>query len=189
MAVTMRNVQGMHGVRTMLGLAAAALAAAAVAQVAPPPAPQPPTPPPATVALPSATLTPIAIVYTPEEGGGRLQVEDWDEADPSLVGMAGARVDYFLVVPATIELRAGESFDLRTLVIQTHGLNGGAVGGAPLKLELEAPDGMLDLALARTNAQLAARAPGIARLWVESYLPRGTGTGEHYRLPVVVIVD
>jgi hypothetical protein len=102
--------------------------------------------------------------------------------------MAGERVDYFTVVPATIELRAGESFDLHLLAIETHGLDGGPVGGAPLKLELEAPDGLLDLALATTNAQLAARAPGIARLWVESYLPRGTGTGEHYRLPVVVLV-
>lgn len=167
----------MDFMRVMIVIAAAALTATAAAQLVPVP-----------FELPTATLTPVAIVYTPEEVSGRLQVEDWDEDGPSLLGMTDERVDYFTVVPATIELRAGESFDLRALAIETHGLDGGPVGGAPLKLELEAPDGLLDLALATTNAQLAARAPGIARLWVESYLPRGTGTGEHYRLPVVVLV-
>lgn len=178
----------MDFMRVIIVIAGSVLAAGAAAQLAP--SLQPPAPPPAPVPieLPTATLTPIAIVYTPEMPGGRIQLEDWDEDGPNLVGMAGERVDYFTVAPATIELRAGESFDLRQLAIEPHGLNGGRVGGVPLELALEAPDGMLDLALATTNAQLAARAPGIARLWVESYLPRGTGTGEHYRLPVVVLV-
>ena len=102
--------------------------------------------------------------------------------------MLGARIDYFLVEPATIVLENGGRFELEDLQITAFGLDGDVLARAPLKLSLEAPDGMLSLDLAVGDQSLFALGPGIARLWIDALLPRGTGTGEHYRLPVVILV-
>lgn len=171
--------------RRMLVIAGFGVVAAAAAQVTQLPLSAPGQSAP--LAL-STTTTPIAIAYTAEEGSRQLRLESWSEAGPALGGMAGWRVDYFTVEPATVVLRVGENLDLNALTIDAHGLNGNLVGGAPLEISLEAPEGMFDLALATTNQQIVARAPGVARLWIAAALPRGTGTGEHYRLPVVILV-
>jgi hypothetical protein len=162
------------------------LMVAGLAATQPLPLPTPtraPIPPP-----PAAVLTDIAVAYAADEGMQRLRVEAWEEAGPAMGNLVGARVDYFTVEPATIELLSGTSFELNELAIFTHGLHGGLVGGAPLKLTLEAPEGLVDIALALQDQRLLATQRGIGRLWIESLLPRGTGTGERYRLPVVIIV-
>ena len=163
------------------GLMVAGLAAA---QPLPLPLPtQAPIPPP-----PVAVVTDIAVAYAPSDGTQRLQVDAWEEDGPATGSLMGARVDYFTVEPATIELFSGASFELDELTILAHGLNGELVGGAPLKLTLEAPEGLIDIALAVQDQRLLAMQRGIGRLWIESLLLRGTGTGERYRLPVVIIV-
>jgi hypothetical protein len=162
------------------GLLVAASAAAqplALPDPAPPPAP-----------LPAPIVTDIALVYTAEEGRTQIAVEPWDEAGPTLGDTLGARVDYFSVSPATIALNLGDSFPLSSLQLIAHGLNGGPVAGAPHKLSIEAPAGLIDIELALQDRRLLATQPGIGRLWIESLLPRGTGSGERYRLPVVIIV-
>lgn len=170
----------------LIVIAASLLAATAVAQVTPVPVPIPPERPPVEQP-PPAMVTPLALAHTPEEGTTRLEVEAWQEEGPALGGTVGWRVDYFTVMPAPIRLNVGDTFDLTQLRIEAYGLNGNVVGAAPLKLELEAPDGLIDLALATENHELVALRPGIGRLWIESYLPRGTGSGERYRLPVVIL--
>jgi hypothetical protein len=133
-------------------------------------------------------LVPIALAYSPREGQAEIEIEPWSEGGPSLGGTSAGRVDYFTVEPATIELEVGASFELADLEITAHGLSGNPVWHAPLQVELEAPPELLSLADALESQRLLAIQPGIGRLWLESVLPRGTGTGERYRLPVVIIV-
>ena len=137
---------------------------------------------------PPISTTDIALAYTGEEADARLQLEEWDPAGPAMGEMLGARIDYFVVAPATIVLENGERFALEDLRITAFGLHGDVLAGAPLKLSLEAPQGMLSPDLALESHSLFALGRGIARLWIEALLPRGTGTGEHYRLPVVIVV-
>jgi hypothetical protein len=149
----------------------------------------PQTPPGATVPEPPAAVsTDIALAYTTDDGSGELRLESWDAAGPTLGGAIGSRVDYFTIEPAVLELAVGASFPLGDLRLIAHGLNGGEIGDAPLKLTLEAPESLVDVAVARDSQRLLATRAGIGRLWIESLLPRGTGTGEHFVLPVVIIV-
>jgi len=172
----------------MFAITALGLAAPLCAQLLQPPARPQPLQPAQTTAPPPVTTTDIALVYTDAEEDQPLQVETWDPAGPTMGQLLGTRIDYFLVEPATIVLANGGRFELENLRITAYGLDGDVLGGAPLKLSLEAPDGMLSLDLALDSQSLFALGPGIARLWVDALLPRGTGTGEHYRLPVVVLV-
>jgi hypothetical protein len=178
----------MDFLRTVFVLTAMAFAAPLYAQLPQPAQPQPlqqPTP----YGPPPITITDIALAYTGEEEGTQLRIEAWDPAGPTMGEMLGPRrIDYFLVEPAPIVLENGERFELEDLRITAFGLNGDVLAGAPLKLSLEAPEGMLSLDLALDSQSLFALGPGIARLWIDALLPRGTGTGEHYRLPVVILV-
>jgi len=177
----------MNFMRTIFVLTAMAIAAPLCAQL-PQPAPPQPIQRAVTGGPPPISITDIALAYTGDDAGRPLQIEDWDPAGPAMGGMLGTRLDYFLVEPATIVLENGGRFELEDLRITAYGLNGDVLGGAPLKLSLEAPEGMLSPDLALESQSLFALGPGIARLWVDALLPRGTGTGEHYRLPVVVLV-
>lgn len=133
-------------------------------------------------------MTDVAIAYAPEDPRDGLEIEPWPEGGVAVGDTLGARVDYFTVVPDTIQLGVGGRLQLAAIQIATHGLDGDAVPRAPLTMSLEAPEGMLDIDLAVTEQALIALRPGIGRLWIESQLPRGTGTGEHYRLPVPIVV-
>lgn len=148
---------------------------------------RPTTPLPATTVA-EIVVTDIALAYSLEEGASGLDIESWTESGAAIGDTLGARVDYFTVVPETIALGVGGRLDLASLQITTHGLNGNPVPRAPFKLTLEVPAGMLDIDLAVAEHELSAIRPGIGRLWIESLLPRGTGTGERYRLPVVIRV-
>lgn len=177
----------MDFMRTVFVLTAMAFAAPLCAQLPRPALPQP-FQPAAPGGPPPISITDIALAYTGDDANRQLQIEDWDPAGPTMGGILGARIDYFLVEPATIVLENGDRFELGDLRLTAYGLNGDVLGGAPLKLSLEAPEGMLSLDLALGSHSLFALGPGIARLWIDALLPRGTGTGEHYRLPVVVLV-
>ncbi len=178
----------MDFMRTVLVLTALAFAAPLCAQLPQPAQPQP-LQQTAPYGPPPISTTEIALAYTGDEEGMQPEIEAWDPAGPTMGEMLGARIDYFLVEPAPmIVLGNGERFELEDLQITAFGLDGDVLGGAPLKLSLEAPEGMLSLDLARESQSLFALGPGIARLWIDALLPRGTGTGEHYRLPVVILV-
>ena len=177
--------------RTVFVLAAMAFAAPLCAQLLQPAQPQPqpqPSQRSAPYGPPPISTTDVALAYTGDEQDVQLQLEAWDPAGPTVGEMLGARIDYFLVTPATIELENGGRFELEDLQITAFGLDGDVLSGAPLKLSLEAPQGMLSPDLVLESQSLFALGPGIARLWVDALLPRGTGTGEHYRLPVVILV-
>ncbi len=177
----------MYLMRTIVATTAMALAAPLCAQLLQPTQGQPyqqPTP----YAPPTISITDVALAYTGDDDDRRPQVEAWDPAGPTMGEMLGSRIDYFLVEPAPIVLENGERFELEDLQITAFGLDGDVLAGAPLKLSLEAPEGMLSTDIAVESHSLFALGPGIARLWVDALLPRGTGTGEHYRLPVVIIV-
>ena len=177
----------MDVMRTALVLTAMTFAGPLCAQLLQPAQPQP-LQPPAPYGPPPISTTEVALAYTGDADGTELEIEAWDPAGPTMGEMLGARIDYFLVEPATIVLENGGRFELEDLQITAFGLDGDVLAGAPLKLSLEAPDGMLSPDLAVGNQSLFALGPGIARLWIDALLPRGTGTGEHYRLPVVVLV-
>ncbi len=142
----------------------------------------------ATMSTPEVVLVDIALAYSTDGPDGAIEVEPWDESGASVGDSLGARIDYFTVVPTTIRLGIGGYLDLEHLRIHTHGLNGEPVARAPLKLSLEVPAGLLDLEHASNGQRLLATSPGFGRLWIESLLPRGTGTGERYRLPIVLVV-
>lgn len=178
----------MNLVRAIIAVTALGLCAPLYAQLLQPAQPQPVQRTGPIGGPPPVTITDIALVYTDAEEDQPLRVEAWDPAGPAMGELLGTRIDYFLVEPATISLANGGRFALANLRITAYGLDGDVLGGAPLKLSLEAPDGMLSLDLALNSQSLFALGPGIARLWVDALLPRGTGTGEHYRLPVVVLV-
>jgi hypothetical protein len=133
-------------------------------------------------------VTDIAQAYTGPATSNRVTVEPWDESGPTLGDNLGTRVDYFTVTPAPIMLTSGQSFELSELVVTAYGLNGSVVESAPLKLSLEAPPDVVSLERAVETQRLLAIRRGIGRLWIESQLLRGTGTGERYRLPVVILV-
>lgn len=177
----------MEFIRAVLVLIAMALAAPVFGQL-PQPAQSQPLQQPTAYGPPPISITEIALAYTGDDQGSQLRVEAWDPAGPTMGGMLGSRIDYFLVEPAPIVLGNGERFELEDLQIRAFGLDGDVLAGAPLKLSLEAPEGMLSPDLALESQSLFALGPGIARLWIEALLPRGTGTGEHYRLPVVILV-
>jgi len=140
-------------------------------------------------AAPPVSITELALAYTADEERMPAQIEAWDPAGPTMGEMLGPRrIDYFLVEPATIRLANGGRFELEDLRITAFGLDGEVLSGAPLKLSLEAPAGMLSPDLALESQTLFALGPGVARLWIDALLPRGTGTGEHYRLPIVIVV-
>jgi len=151
-----------------------------------------PLPPPTPLTEPepprTAVVTDVALVYSPAEGETGIVVEPWDASGPTVGGGLGARVDYFTVEPAAITLAVGQNFSLGDFSITAHGLNGNTVERAPLKVSLEAFEGLIDIDLALADQRLLATQRGIGRLWIESLLPRGTGTGEHYRLPIVIVV-
>ncbi len=139
----------------------------------------------------AVVMTDIAIAHTPDDSddaAGGLDIEPWTEDGVAVGDTLGARVDYFTVVPERIQLGVGGRLDIAQIRVVTHGLNGEPVPRAPLKISVEAPAGLLDIDSATREQVLLALRPGIGRLWIESLLPRGTGTGERYRMPVPILI-
>lgn len=169
--------------RKLLSIALIGMAAGAVAQLPV----RPTTLLPAT-ARTEVVITDIGVAYPASNPRDGVDIQPWVEGGVAVGETLGERLDYFTVVPTTIQLGVGGRLNLATIQITTHGLDGDPVPRAPLKLSIEAPAGMLDIESAVSDHTLVALRPGIGRLWIESLLPRGTGTGERYRLPVPIVI-
>jgi hypothetical protein len=170
-------------VRKLLSIVLIGMGAGAVAQLPV----RPTTLVPATTRA-EVVVTDIGVAYTASDPRDDLDIQPWVEGGVAVGDTLGERVDYFTVVPSTIQRSVGGRLNLASIRITTHGLDGDPVTRAPLKLSIEAPAGMLDIESAISDHALIALRPGIGRLWIESLLPRGTGTGERYRLPVPIVI-
>ena len=106
---------------------------------------------------------------------------------PALGGSLGMRVNRLEIEPTVVELRVGESFDLDELTVRAYDAPGELVERAPLRLEIEGPQGFVDMAaFERDGTTLTASARGVGRIWVTSLLP--ARLGDPFTLPVVVNV-
>ena len=106
---------------------------------------------------------------------------------PALGETLGMRVGRLAVEPAVVALTVGESFALDALGVRAYGTTGELIEHAPLSLELEGPEGFIDLeAFAADARTLRALSRGIGRIWVTSVLP--ALLTEPFSLPVVLIV-
>ena len=105
----------------------------------------------------------------------------------SLGGTLGVRVSRLETVPAVVELTVGESLALDDLTVRTYDADGEPVARAPLRLEIEGPEGFVDMAAFEQDKRtLSAVARGIGRIWVTSLLP--ARQDEPFSIPVVLAV-
>ena len=85
------------------------------------------------------------------------------------------------------ESTVGEAFELDQLTVKAYGTTGELVEHAPLAIELEGPEGFVDLEGFQVDSKtLRTRTRGIGRLWITSVLP--ALRTEPFTLPVVLIV-
>lgn len=105
----------------------------------------------------------------------------------SLGGTLGVRVSRLETMPAVVELAVGESFPLDDLTVRAFDTDGEPVARAPLRLEIEGPEGFVNMeAFEQDNRTLSALARGIGRIWVTSLLP--AQQNEPFSIPVVLAV-
>lgn len=105
----------------------------------------------------------------------------------SLGGTLGVRVGRLETMPAVVELAVGESFPLDDLTVRAFDADGEPVARAPLRLEIEGPEGFVNMeAFEQDNRTLSALARGIGRIWVTSLLP--ALQNEPFSIPVVLAV-
>lgn len=105
----------------------------------------------------------------------------------SLGGTLGVRVSRLETMPAVVELAVGESFALDDLAVRAFDADGEPVARVPLSLEIEGPEGFVDMAAFEQDKRtLSAVARGIGRIWVASLLP--TRQNEPFSIPVVLAV-
>jgi hypothetical protein len=125
--------------------------------------------------------------YSLSEEETELDVQAYEPLGPAIGAAIGLRVNRIEIEPVAITLETGEVYSLRELRIRAFGTEGVLVEHAPLAIELEAPENVIDLALfAIDGHSIRAIQPGIARLWVTSLIP--TRRGDTFSLPVVIIV-
>lgn len=105
----------------------------------------------------------------------------------SLGGTLGVRVSRLETMPAVVELAVGESLALDDLAVRAFDANGELIERAPLRLEIEGPEGFVDTAAFEQDKRtLSAVARGIGRIWVTSLLP--ARQNEPFSIPVVLAV-
>ena len=105
----------------------------------------------------------------------------------SLGGTLGVRVSRLETTPALVELTVGDSLDLDDLAIKAYDADGELVERAPLRLEIEGPEGFVDMTAFEQDKQtLAAVARGIGRIWVTSLVP--TLQNEPFSIAVVLAI-
>lgn len=105
----------------------------------------------------------------------------------SLGGTLGVRISRLETMPAVIELAVGESLALDDLTVRAFDADGEPVARAPLRLEIEGPEGFVDMAAFEQDTRtLSAVARGIGRIWVTSLLP--ARQDEPFSIPVVLAV-
>lgn len=105
----------------------------------------------------------------------------------SLGGTLGVRVSRLETMPTVVELAVGESFALDDLAVRAFDADGELVERAPLRLEIEGPEGFVDMAAFEQDTRtLSAVTRGIGRIWVTSLLP--TRQDEPFSIPIVLAV-
>jgi len=139
-------------------------------------APRPPTP------VIRATL---GEAFSEREGQAGIELTFGEQA--ALGETLGLRVNRLAIEPAVVELTVGETFALDQLRVRAYGTTGELVEHAPLRLEIEGPEGFVDLVAFELDGRtLNGLTRGIGRLWVTSMLP--ALLAENFSLPVVIIV-
>lgn len=130
--------------------------------------------------------TPLGDAFSVRENQTAIELTLGEQ--PALGETLGVRVNRLTVEPAIVELTIGESFRLDQLVVRAYGTTGELVEHAPLRLELEAPEGLIDLdGFEADGRTLDTLTHGIGRLWVISILP--ALLTEPFAMPVVLIVQ
>ena len=105
----------------------------------------------------------------------------------SLGGTLGLRVSRLETMPAVVELAVGESLALDDLTVRAYDGDGELVERAPLRLEIEGPEGFVDMAAFEQDKRtLAAITRGIGRIWVTPLLP--TRQDEPFSIPLVLAI-
>ena len=105
----------------------------------------------------------------------------------SLGGTLGVRVSRLETAPSMVELTVGESLALDDLNVRAYDADGELVERAPLSLEIEGPEGFVDMMeFDRDKRTLAAVGRGIGRIWVTSLLP--TRQNVPFSIPVVLAI-
>lgn len=129
--------------------------------------------------------TPLGNGYSVRENQATIELTYGEE--PALGETLGMRVNRLAVESATVELTVGEAFELDQLTVRAYGTTGELVEHAPLAIELEGPEGFVDLEGFQVDSKtLRTRTRGIGRLWITSVLP--ALRTEPFTLPVVLIV-
>ena len=106
---------------------------------------------------------------------------------PALGGTLGMRVNRLEVEPAVVNLTVGEAFTLDELSVKAYAAPGELVERAPLRLEIEGPEEIVDrAAFERDGRTLSALNRGVGRIWVTSLLP--SRLTEPFSTPVILIV-
>ena len=137
--------------------------------------PRPPTP---------VFKAPLTDAFSARRGGG---IELTFGGQPALGSTLGVRVARLEVMPAAVRLTVGESLALDELSVRAFDESGELVERAPLRLEIEGPEGFVDMAaFERDRTALTALARGIGRIWVTSLLP--ARQAEPFSIPMVLIV-
>ena len=128
--------------------------------------------------------TPLGDAFSVRENQAGIELTFGEE--PALGETLGMRVSRLAVEPAVVELTVGEAFALDQLTVRAYGTTGELVEHAPLTIELEAPEGFVDMeGFELDQKTLRTRNRGIARIWITSVLP--ALLTEPFSLPVVLI--
>ena len=129
--------------------------------------------------------TPLTDAFSSRSEDGAIELTFGGQT--SLGGSLGVRVSRLETAPPVVELTVGESLALDDLTIRAYDADGELVERAPLRLEIEGPEGFVDMtAFDEDKRTLAAVARGIGRIWVTSLLP--TRQDEPYSIPVVLVI-
>ena len=106
---------------------------------------------------------------------------------PAIGGALGTRIKRLEIQPAILRLNVGESFDMNQLIVRAYGTEGELIERAPLKIEIEGPEELIDFeSFNQSNNSLITNQRGIGRLWIESILP--SAQSRPFSLPVILIV-
>ena len=128
---------------------------------------------------------PLTDAFSSRRDGGTIELTLGGQT--SLGGTLGVRVSRLETTPAIVELTAGDSFALDDLAVRAFDADGAPVERAPLRLEIEGPEGFVDMAaFERDHTTLTALSRGIGRIWITSLLP--AAQAEPFSILVVIAV-
>lgn len=128
---------------------------------------------------------PLTDAFSSRLDGGTIELTFGGQT--SLGGTLGVRVSRLETTPAIVELTVGDSLALDDLAVLAFDADGEPVERAPLRLEIEGPEGFVNMAaFERDNRTLTALSRGIGRIWFTSLLP--ASQDEPFSIPVVIAV-